>query len=81
MFICTYRGIYALHVEKKNTENIIQIINHHEDENEYHDLKECSNIDGEDNTCADQFALYQTDTSNHHIYLNHPFDCKLSTIS
>lgn len=50
-------------------------------ENEYHELKECSNIDGEDNTCADQFALYQTDTSNHHIYLNHPFDCKLSTIN
>ena len=50
-------------------------------ENEYHDLKECSNIDGEDNTCADQFALYQTDTSNHHIYLNHPLDCKLSTIN
>lgn len=50
-------------------------------ENEYHDLKECSNIDGEDNTCAGQFALYQTDTSNHHIYLNHPFDCNLSTIS
>jgi hypothetical protein len=49
-------------------------------ENEYHDLHMCSDIDGEDPTCAAQFALYQTDTTDHHIYLNHALDCNESTI-
>jgi hypothetical protein len=49
-------------------------------ENEDHDLRMCSDIDGEDPTCADQFALYQTDTTDHHIYLNHALDCNESTV-
>jgi len=48
----------------------------YEDEN--NNLRICSDTDGEDETCADQFALYQTDTTDHHTYLEHDLDCSKS---
>jgi len=39
----------------------------------------CSETDGEDPSCSAQFSLYQTNTNNHHVYLNHPLDCSIST--
>jgi len=50
----------------------------YEDQN--HALQMCSATEGEDPKCADQFALYQTDTADHHIYLNHALDCHASTV-
>jgi hypothetical protein len=49
-------------------------------EDETHSLHTCSDIDGEDPNCADQFALYQTDTTDHHVYLNHALECGSSTV-
>lgn len=50
----------------------------YEDEN--HNLHVCSSTNGEDPKCADQFALYQTNTADHHVYLNHALDCDTSTV-
>jgi predicted lipase len=50
-------------------------------ENENGDLKLCSTIDCEDPTCANQYALYQTNWNDHHVYLGHPMDCLESAIS
>lgn len=50
-------------------------------EDEKHTLHICSDVDGEDPTCADQYALYQTDTTDHHTYLNHDMDCETSIIA
>jgi hypothetical protein len=50
----------------------------YEDQN--HALQMCSATEGEDHACADQFALYQTDTTDHHVYLNHALECDTSTL-
>ena len=49
-------------------------------EDEKHNLHICSNTDCEDPNCADQFALYQTDTTDHHTYLGHAMECDTSTV-
>lgn len=38
-------------------------------------LTQCSVIDCEDAACADQYALKDTNTADHSIYLGHPLDC------
>lgn len=48
-------------------------------EDEYGNLKTCSNINCEDESCANQHSLYETNWNDHHIYLGHPLDCEEST--
>ena len=42
-------------------------------------LKECSNINCEDPTCADQFSLIHTNSTDHLYYLGHRVSCEEST--
>lgn len=49
-------------------------------EDEYGAITECSNTDCEDVTCADQYSFLRKNGSDHHVYLGHPMDCKLSTL-
>jgi hypothetical protein len=39
----------------------------------------CSQVDGEDPRCANQYAMYQTNVADHYTYLNHELDCEKST--
>ncbi len=43
-------------------------------------LRECSCIDCEDSTCADQYKLWQTTGDDHSIYLGHELSCESSTL-
>jgi len=43
-------------------------------------LKECSEVNGEDPKCADQYSLAQTNTDDHSYYLGHHVSCEDSTI-
>ncbi len=40
----------------------------------------CSSTECEDSKCADQYALYQTNTDDHSYYLSHRVSCEASTI-
>jgi len=42
-------------------------------------LHTCSSTDCEDPKCADQYALYQTNTDDHSYYLGHRVSCEAST--
>lgn len=48
-------------------------------ENKSNEIYMCSVRDGEDPKCADQYSLYQTNTADHHVYLQHPLSCEDST--
>ena len=48
-------------------------------EDETGTLHTCSSIDCEDPKCADQYALYQTNTDDHSYYLDHRVSCEAST--
>ena len=48
-------------------------------EDKENDLHICSSENCEDPKCADQYSLYQTNTEDHHVYLNHPLSCEDST--
>ncbi len=43
-------------------------------------LHTCSSTDCEDPKCADQYALYQTNTDDHSYYLGHRVSCEASTL-
>jgi len=45
-------------------------------ENEYGDLKTCSMNDCEDQTCADQYSLKETNGDDHKVYLQHSLECE-----
>ena len=44
-------------------------------QDEYGNIKTCSNTDCEDNKCADRYKLYQTNEKDHEIYLGHKMSC------
>ena len=44
-------------------------------------LHTCSSTNCEDPKCADQYALYQTNTDDHLYYLSHRVSCEASTIA
>lgn len=49
-------------------------------EDEYGAIHECSDQMCEDPKCADQYSFLRKNGTDHHTYLGHPMDCKLSTI-
>lgn len=49
-------------------------------EDEFSNIKFCSQTDCEDKTCGNQYNLVQTNTDDHLYYLSHRVDCESSTL-